>query len=76
MSANGTDRLQVKKIVWTMKNLIPKGDKKLETNSSRIKETNRRMKSREKKIVFDFSIVIIIHFSLIIAIDRFEPPST
>ena len=33
MSANGTDRLQVKKIVWTMKNLIPKGDKKLEINS-------------------------------------------
>ena len=33
------------------------------------------MKSREKKIVFDFSIVIIIHFSLIIAIDRFEPPT-
>ena len=74
MSANGTDRLQVKKIVCTMKNLIPRGDKKLETNSSRIKEINRRMKRRKKKIVFDFSIATIIHFSLFIAIDRFEPP--
>lgn len=58
-----------------MKNLIPRGDKILETNSSRIKEINRRIKSREKKIVFDFSIATIIHFSLFIAIDRFEPPS-
>ena len=47
----------------------------LETNSSRIKEIKRRIKSREKKIVFDFSIATIIHFSLFIAIDRFEPPS-
>ena len=59
-----------------MKNLIPRGDKILETNSSRIKEINRRIKSREKKIVFDFSIVIIIHFSLFVAMDPFEPPST
>ena len=58
-----------------MKNLIPRGDKKFETNSSRTKEINRRIKSREKKIVFDFSIANIIHFSLFIAIGRFEPPS-
>lgn len=59
-----------------MKNLIPRGDKKFETNSSRTKEINRRIKSREKKIVFDFSMAIIIHFSLFIAMDPFEPPST
>ena len=62
ITGNGTDKLQVKKRVCTMKNLIPSGDKKVAINSSRINDAKSKIIKTRTNISLDLSKLSILNY--------------